>query len=170
MTRLRKDEMRTAELRAHKLELENVHSRMRRLTEGYIDGVLDKEAIQDARNRLIQEEVALREKIARLEAPDGDSLRTLEEFLELSKSLEIAYQTANPDEKRLFLRNFTSNLQVAGKKLNITPTNPAHILLRRSKVSNGAPYRGTPRTLTTVLQNLLGWFTQHATALEESVA
>jgi len=156
--RAHQDILRTNELQHARLSLDAIRSRLNRLTDAFIDGILEKPLFEERKRALVPEEQEVRETIHELEAGNGQGLRRLEEFLELIKNAPFTYKNANPDEKRDLVRNLFSNLSFADKTVSVEPKASVQALVSRPKISHGAPSRGAHRTWNTTLKKLLMQF------------
>jgi len=162
------DVLREEELQRSKLRLDAVRSRLNRLTDAFLDGVLDKPLFEERKNAFILEEKEVRETIQVLESGNSNVLGHLENFLELIKDAPFTYKNANPDEKRELVRSLVSNLKVIGKNVSVEPKESVELLINRSKISYSAPYRSVHRTWDALLKKLSKLFAEAkgATILE----
>jgi hypothetical protein len=154
------DSLREKELQHARLGLDAGRNRLNRLTDAFIDGVLDKPIFEERKAALVIEEREIRDKIHDLEAGNGLALRKLEEFLELIKNAPFLYKNANTDEKRELVRNLFSNLKVIDKNVSLEPNAGVQLLINRQQISYGAPSRGVHRTWDTILNKLLEYFSE----------
>lgn len=162
---LQEDSLREQELQSCRLALEAIRGRLNRVTDAFIDGAIDKHLFEERKNALLVEEKDLQGKIRDLEAGGAGGLKRLEGFLELIKHAVIAYENANPDEKRNLLKILTSNLTADAKNVDLKPNPSVEIIVKRPKVTYSSPYRGTPRTWDRILEQLLKHFTEDATSV-----
>jgi DNA invertase Pin-like site-specific DNA recombinase len=158
--RLHQDSLREDELQNAKFRLDAVRSRLNRLTDAFIDGILEKRLFEERKAALIVEEREIRERIHDFEAGNGLALRKLEEFLELIKNAPFLYKNASPDEKRDLVRNLFSNLKLIQKNVSVEPKISVQTLVNRPKISNGAPSRSVSRTWNRILKKLLKQFSE----------
>src|SRR6266853_4871643 len=93
-TRITYDSARSAEIEKCKLRLSQMRPRLGRLTDAFLEGILDRDLFTERKEALLLEEKELQEKIADLENPDGDGLARVEAFLELLKSAKQSYEIA----------------------------------------------------------------------------
>ncbi|NOT54799.1 MAG: recombinase family protein [Deltaproteobacteria bacterium] len=126
------------------LQLADARSRMDRLTDALLDGLLDRAAFEARKGSLLLETARLEERAAT--ATDADSADRLQEMLELATSLISSYDSADDDGKRRIVEMTTSNLSLRGKELEITPSEPFLALVNRHVVTCGDHQRDTPRT------------------------
>jgi site-specific DNA recombinase len=150
-------------------QLDNIRARIGRLTDALIEGSIDSATFELRKALLLGDEQRMREKIHELEAGNGGPLQRLERFLELVKNMPIAYENANPDEKRDLIKNLFSNLSLIGKKLDLTPNSGVLLVANRPKTSYGAPSRGLHRTWDELLKKLISQF-QYDSIPDEAAA
>jgi hypothetical protein len=136
------------------LRLDGIRSRLGRLTDAFIEGILEKPLFEDRKAALLHEEKATVETIRQLEAGNGDRLRQLERFLELIKNAPVAYKNADPDEKRDLVKNLTSNLTLIDKNVSVVLKPSVHLIVNRREMLYSAPHRGVHRTWDRILKKL----------------
>lgn len=140
------------------LRLAGITSRLNRLTDALIDGVIERPAFEERKAALLVEQREIQTRVANLQEQGASGLRRLEGFLELVKRAPIAYKNGNPDEKRSLVKELTSNLTVIAKTVSVTPDPSIALLMNRRKVSYSSPSRGIPRTWNRILGRLLAMF------------
>jgi len=146
------------ELHNTRLRLDGIRSRLGRLTDAFIDGIIEKPVFEARKTGLLSDEQRTLETIRNLEAGNGGALQRLERFLELVKTAPIAYENANPDEKRDLVKNLFSNLSLIDKNVDVTLKPGVYLLANRPKTSYGAPSRSLHRTWNRLLKKLAGQF------------
>jgi site-specific DNA recombinase len=149
---------RVSEIANIRLQLNQVADRIGRLTDAYIDGVLDKNLLEERRYKLLQTQAGLKERLLRLETGQDDSLARLDEFLELIKSASNLYKMALSEEKRDFVKKLTSNLTVDHKNVMVTLKNAAQVISSRDNFTCSSPDRGVHRTWEPILNQLVEHF------------
>jgi len=143
---LKKDgeEAREAEVRAYELQLASVDDRLRRLTDAFIDGLIDKDVFDERNGSLLLERKGLRESLANAgSAPIAENAQKL---FELLKSVCFLYESADLEEIRNLVQILTSNRIVKDGKLLVTLSPPFNHIARREDVAHGGPYRDRIRT------------------------
>jgi hypothetical protein len=145
---------REAEKRAATLQLEAVRTRMNRLTDLLLDGTVEKPAFDEKQKELVWEEAKLKQRLAVLEAGNGDPFNEIERIVELAKDAALLYEQANVTRKRELLRILMSNLYASATNVDVELAIPFRIIGNRGKTSYGGPYRGTCRTLGKLLDQL----------------
>ena len=154
---------REAEINALNLRISNLQDRLARLTDAYIDRMVEKDIFEQRKAALLMERKDLEERVAALRDGGRSIPDRLAEFLELAGSAYLQYKLGLPEEKRDLLRIVTSNRQVAARKVELTLAEPFQTVANRFENSNGAPYRERPRTLDNLVQNLWAWFKENPT-------
>ena len=131
---------------AKELALGNINERLTRLTDAYIDRMIDKETF-DARNQALLHERTLAQEMLEASKADlnGKSARA-RQFLQLSKDIFQAGELGSESEKRDILKSATSNLRIDGKELVVTWFPPFQEVARSQKSIYGAPHRDTSPT------------------------
>lgn len=155
-------------IRSFQLQLEQIRSRLSNLTDAYIDGVLDREVYLEKKNGLLKEEMAVGERLQRLEQDGERILAQVEKFLELVNSAYESYKLATVEERRDLVRMLTSNLEVERKNLIVKLNYPFEIVVDRLKVIDGGPQRDVTRTLSALLSQLCDYFCKNELMLEAS--
>jgi site-specific DNA recombinase len=113
--------------------LQKVEERLKRLTDAYLDNVLDQELFTERKNALFLERKALENGLR------GDpSAETLENFLELPKGVLSLYQIAANERKRRLLKTITSNFRLNEKNIEFTFVPPFDTISQRPKYIEGS--------------------------------
>ena len=150
-----------AQTSAHQIRLTQLQERLDRLTDAYIDRLIDKETFEARKATILMNQKTLQEKLAQ---PHGAVLNRLSNFLELAGDAYLLYQTSLPVEKQDLLKIITSNRTVTDKNTAVTLKDPFPDVATRSLSSDGSPYRDRPRTLDALLKKLMEWFIANPTA------
>lgn len=120
-TRESTDKQTTEQAAAARLQIHDEQSRLERLTDLLVDGALDTATYQKRQRASRLRLAELQEQIAEL--PDQDEVeRNRRDFLELMKSLCLLYEMAKPLEKREIVENAFSNRAVAGRYVELEPS------------------------------------------------
>jgi hypothetical protein len=140
------------------LRLRQLQDRLARLTDAYLDQVIERPLFEERKAALLAERVDVEERLRQLGAPNASVPDRVAEFLELAGSAYQRYKMALTEEKRDLLKIITSNRWVHGKQVELTLKKPFDLVATRSQNANGGPYRDRPRTLDSLWQQLLHWF------------
>jgi len=154
-------EQRADQLQALELRRGRLQERLRRLTDAYVDGVLEKDLFEDRKRAILEEQQTLDENLTELRSDAWSPVDRVAEFLELAGSAYLTYETALPQEKRELLTIVTSNRLVDRRNIDLTLVPPFQVVADRWKFSNGAPYRDIPRTWDVILAALVQCATLH---------
>lgn len=129
---------RDTELARVQLERGRLDERLRRLTDGYTDGVIAREIYVERQAAVLLEQRQLRERDEQLRATvsTADQVR---KFLELANTVAAAYESGIPADQREFVSRLTSNRTVDGRSLDLTMQLPFSLLANRPTVPSGAP-------------------------------
>ena len=135
--------------------LGDLGARLERATDAYLDGVLEREAFEERKERLLMERRELEEKLAELEADAYSGLTKLERYLGLAKSAYSQYLERSPEEKRELVETLTSDRRVYGKRLEIALKTPFDLIARRWESTSGGPQQDIPRTWDRIIGMVL---------------
>ena len=147
----------SGELRAPWVTLEDCHN-------GRAKASRDEDYPSQHLRDLVQrcsEERSLRERESQLKGVQGAADEKTARFLELVSRPVLLYKTAFPEERRSMLEIMTSNLRVDVKNVDIAWALPFSIIAKRDNLPNGAPHRGAPRTLDSVVRQVAQHLMQH---------
>jgi site-specific DNA recombinase len=144
-----------------RLQLGQIKSRLDRLTDAYIDRLIDRDVFEARKASILMEEKSLQEKISQ---PKQAVLVRLTQFLELAGDAYLLYKTTLADEKRDLVRIATSNRVVNEKNVVITLKPAFQEVANRYNSSIGSPSQDRHRTLDALLRKLVDWFTENQTA------
>lgn len=146
------------QINALNLKLGQIEDRLSRLTDAYIDRVLDREIFEERKATLLMDRKDLEEKLAQLKENSRSIPDQLAEFLELAGSAYLKYKMGLPEEKRDLLKIVTSNREVYGKNVDLRLSLPFSEVANRFQNTNGAPYRDIPRTWDRLIRKLVKFF------------
>jgi site-specific DNA recombinase len=116
-----------------------VLERLDRLTDAYIDRLIDKEMLEERRRSLITQERALEDQLAELRSAGFSVAERVAEIIERAQNVCLSYDAGLPAEKRELAKIITSNRGARGKELVIELRNPYQALANRGKELNGDP-------------------------------
>lgn len=128
------------------LQLAAVDERLKRTTDAYIDGLVDKDAYLERKEALLVERLSLRSQIEKLTEGSGYWQAKTAEMFELLKALQTLAITTTDDSLRRILADTTSNLVASERNLTIDWRNPFGAIRNSMTVSLGGPNRGDLRT------------------------
>jgi len=130
-----------------KMEQGKLNARLDKLTDAYLDNLLDKEAFESRKESILIDLQNNKLKVGKLNIDKELIFKEIQEFLELVKSLKNSYLNAITEEKQKILKSIASNLTINQNNLMITMKSPYREILNRSKLSSCGHERGTPRII-----------------------
>jgi site-specific DNA recombinase len=131
---------------ALKQSLAALNARSARLTDLLLDGNIDAAAHDERRAALIGERQKSEQKLASLEADEHSLAAAALQIVELARSPELLYETADQERRRQLLEIVLSNATVCGKNVDFTLREPFETISNRNSRQSGAPLYDTPRT------------------------
>ncbi len=140
------------------MQLEQCRQRLSKLTDLFVDGVIDQEIFIKKKNSLVIEENKLKEEIGGIDEIQRNALTRTEKFLELVNRAYLSYQWGNGEEKRELVKFVTSNFFISGKSVLIKLNIPFEMVAKRSSEPGGGAYRVAPRTLGVLIDKLIKYF------------
>jgi DNA invertase Pin-like site-specific DNA recombinase len=117
------------------LQLERASLKLERLTDAFVEGVIDKEQFNIKKEQVLIEIQSLKNHSSKISVDKQIIFRKAKYFLELIKSLKNIYFNAIPEEKRKILKLTTSNFSADRKKLTISMKSPYSELLNYANSS-----------------------------------
>lgn len=153
--------------RARELARRQLDDRLSRLTDAFLDGIVEKELFEEKKNSLIMDRATSYSEVDVISALQ--MINRVQKFLELAKTLKQSYESSDPFEKRDLLQIATSNLTASGKKPLVELRSPFFEFANRKPFQFGPPERNTPRTFSTPpsLKKLLNVIVNHVATPEE---
>lgn len=153
------------------LRLAKCDDRLARLTDAYIDQVIDRDSFEARKRGLLGEQRALSDRIEALTADDLPRARAFKK-LELGNAAYMGYISGDLFEKRNVLYQITSNLSANGNNPAIRLKSPYQEIADWRESQNGAPRRGTPRTRARELLDIITALDQkeQSTAVNKAAA
>jgi site-specific DNA recombinase len=130
-----------------------VRDRLNRLTDAYIDRLIDKDTFEAKRTVLVDEQTAI-EKQRQDIAKGSDFPDRLKIFLELAGKAYLTYELASFDEKREIVLSVTSNRTVDRKNVIVMLNSEYEIVANRNTSSDGSPSKGVARTMDELINNI----------------
>jgi site-specific DNA recombinase len=144
-------EARKAETATKKQEVgfrqERCKIRLDRLTDAYVDNLIDRETYLQRKESVLNELKQIEEEMNELEADEDVFEIKVTEKLELLNSLYQSYKMATVDKKRELIEKISSNRIIDGKNVSIELKSPFKELSEFLKMTYGGPYRTSCRSL-----------------------
>ena len=120
-----------------RLQLNQIAERLNRVTDAFIDRLIDKESFEQRKRALLVERTGVEDKLKKLQDGRAGSLM---EFLEQADSAYLSYKTGTVEQKRKLINVLTSNRAVDGKSPEIVLRLPFNEIANRPQFSNGGPF------------------------------
>lgn len=174
---------------AFALRQRQTSDRLMRLTDAYLDGVLEKDVFEERRRQLLFDQKELEERVRDLSGAQSDDVAVrLRNLLELANTALLSYSVAEKPEKRNLVEILTSNREIQGKNVVVKLSNPFTVIADRYFIPNGVLERATsrsnltvaPAARTGVIQNhthlfalvnhLVTWVVQHGSSDETAMS
>lgn len=139
------------------MQLQQIKHRLERLTDAYLDNLIDKTAFEERRLALVamQKDMAFRE--AQQSADPAATYDRFHEFLGLASSLSLSHELAVGADKRDLVQTVTSDRRAERKNLSITLQKPFQVLVETMSGPCGGPHRDVPRTVQLLLAAMAEW-------------
>lgn len=131
------------------LQFGQINDRVNRLTDAYIDRLIDKELFEQRKGALLVERADVGQRLADWQTGKHNPSDELLNFLERADGAYLAYKHGLPEERRDLLESVTSNRLVSGKTPEIMLRSPFDEIANRVENSHGAQDR--TRTCTGLL-------------------
>lgn len=133
---------------AARLRISALEARQERLTDAYLDQLIDQDTYNTRRQTLFLELAAEREGLRGLGGEREDSLSRAERFFEQVWKYELGPKQTPTDEYRDVVRELTSNRIVSGKNLYVTMRTPFKELGDDIVLLFGPPHQNAYRTFS----------------------
>ena len=146
-----------------KMELQQLNERLSRLTDGFIDGVIEKEIYLHKKQSFLIKEKEVKKRLSKIEATQAKELQKIKKYLELLNSAYISYKSENYEKRRELIKILTSNFFVKGRTVEIKLNLPFEMIKNRPDVLTGGAKRDTPRTLNKIFERLFEHFNTKGT-------
>ena len=142
------------QLKSEELRLAALRGRIDRLTDAYLDGILDKEQFEKKKTALMLERREAEKRFADIQAGDTSYLERWTKIVELIKTAYPLYKRGLFDEKRRMVNKVMSNRVANGKRLDFTVRFPFSKIAKRNDDQFGGPLRGASRTWEEIFEKI----------------
>ena len=137
------------------LELKLLDERLNKLTDAYLDRMIDKDSFERRKTTLLSERRSTEDRLAELQRNPLMITDRLECFLEHAGNAYLTYRLGTLDEKRELINMLTSNRCVNGKSVKIMLDLPFSMVANRFNVTSGSPPRSTPLVWDSLIHKIL---------------
>lgn len=119
------------------LRLAAVRTKLGRITDAYIDGMLDKAELEQKKTALTLECREIERRLAEIQIGGPSDFARLNKIVEPVKTAYLLYETGNRDEKRDLVNFVMSNRLACQKTIDITLRFPFSEIAKRNGVQSG---------------------------------
>lgn len=135
-------------IKAATLQLTQNEARLARLTDAYVDQVIEKDLFETRKKAFLVERIRVEERIEKLRNGETGADEWVRKILEPLERLSNRENPIQPFDIRDLLKKVTSNLQVDQDLLLFDWKTPFGVLVDSGGLSNGGPYRSASRICT----------------------
>ncbi len=132
-------------LRAEELKLAALQDKNVRLTDAYLENLVDKPEFEQKKTALTLERREIERRISEIQSGDWSNLARWNKRVELMKNAYSLYKDGSYDEKREIVKEVLSNRVASGKTLDITVRFPFVEVAKHYDCRFGGPRRGRGR-------------------------
>src|SRR5581483_11202867 len=143
-------------LRSVHLQISQLDDRLNRLTDAYIDRVIDKDMYEQRKTALLTERHGLLDSIVVYSDETARPIDELRNYIECAETAYLTYKHGTLDEKRELVDLITSKRVVDRKTPVISLSQPFRALANRFELQYGDPKRDIPRIWKPLLAKLIG--------------
>jgi site-specific DNA recombinase len=140
------------------LQLKQTQERLSKLTDAFLDGLIDKEIFVQKKNSLVQAEGELKERLAGVDNYKLEALGKTKQFVKMAFSAYSSYPEGKFEHRVEMVKTVTQNFLANGKSVKIKLNLPFELLANRPLVPDGAPDRETVGTISALLSQVLKYF------------
>jgi site-specific DNA recombinase len=106
-----------AQIRNLRIAHEQVSERLRRLTDAYLDGTIERDLFEERKASLLFERQAVTERVRDYAEKRSSIPDELQKYIELAGDTYSLYKIATPEKKRRIVEMVTSNFSCHEKTL-----------------------------------------------------
>ncbi|MGD0905476.1 MAG: recombinase family protein [Terracidiphilus sp.] len=114
--------------------LDSVKLRMSRVSDAYLDGVLDKDVIIAKQKTLLEERKGIEDQLDTIKKRNDVMSESLKEFLDFAANVKTVFAVAAPEIKQRLLRRVALRVTLTNRITNIVLQEPYHLFASRPKV------------------------------------
>jgi site-specific DNA recombinase len=128
-------------IKAEELRIATLQTKMDRLTDAYVESMLDRDEFDQKKTALILERREAEERLSEISTGDASGLAQWRKIVELIKTASLLYETGNQEEKREMVNLVMSNRLASCKTLDIWLRFPFSEITKRNDGQSGCPSR-----------------------------
>jgi site-specific DNA recombinase len=156
--------------RSEELRVAAIDEKLQRLTDAYIDGMLDKANLEERKTTLLLERREAERRISGIGSGGEGELSQWEKNVELIKAAYLLYEIGNWEEKCELVKSVMSNRVASHKTVDFTLRFPFSEVAKRPAVQSGCPLRTTGRKFWRKLMKAIGGPAQNGTAWKQPLS
>jgi site-specific DNA recombinase len=137
------------------LQLKQLENRLSRLTDAYVDRLIDRDSFEQRKTALLSERLEITESLAKWQSGNLNPAEELRGLLERADTAYLAYKQGTMLEKRELIDSLTSNRLLNGKTLEVSLNSPFDVIGSRLKMTYGSPRRDIHLVWQRLLQYLI---------------
>ena len=142
------------QLQALTLRRDQLSGKLNRLTDAFLDQVIEKDIFEERKATLLRERRDAEDKIVGLN-DDGSSVPDrIAKVIELASNAYPVYQNSFPERKREVMKTVGSNLTASGKNVDVTVDFPFSEIAKRNSISKCGHQRYIGRTMARIWDQL----------------
>lgn len=131
-----------------RLHLGKIESKLERLTDAYVDRVLDREMFLNRQSALHRDREKVLENLNNIGLGIAPQCARVEKFVELLKTLCLKHELTSQQEKHQLAKSIASNFRASGKNILFDLNFGFDLLSKWSSDYCSIPYRDTGRTFS----------------------
>ena len=141
-------QQRSEVIHAMKAALGSVQERTSRLADAYLDGILNREVLQDKQKALLEERKGIEDRLKLAEQRNDLMSEKLREFLDFAVSVKTVFEKSTPSFQQQLLRRVASRVTVTNKVAAVVLHKPYELFASRpsfqTTARNGVGPLGLP--------------------------
>jgi DNA invertase Pin-like site-specific DNA recombinase len=153
-----------------RLQLAQAEDRLNRLTDAFVDQLIDKTAFVERKAALLIARTGIKDHLAQAENGGDPATDFIRRILERAEAVYTTYKMGSHDVRRQILQDVISNRTTDGKTIEFTYYSPYQEIADRQKLQDGGPRRAEPRTLKRLLSKLMAFVERETRSKECPVA
>jgi hypothetical protein len=126
--------------------LGSVQERMSRLADAYLEGILNREVLQDKQKALLEERKGIQDRLELAQQRQNLMSEKLKEFIDFAVSVKAVFETSAPSFQQQLLRRVALRVTVINRVADVVLHKPYELFASRpsvqTKTYNGAGRRG----------------------------
>jgi len=152
------------------LHLNQLEQRLSKLTDAYLDQLIDKDTFEQRKTTLLAERRSTQDRLAQCQSNSVLLADQLQSVLDQAGNAYLIYKSATTAERRELINILTSNRYVDGKSVKVMLDLPFDLVANRFDVTGGSPPRSIPLVWDRLLHKILDYLRRpNALVFEEHV-